>query len=87
MPFFWAEGDLYVKESQNLAEVHNGLCQVEGFNIRLLPYPHFKDIIFQSQKNVRGVQHTVLDLSRECSLPSLRPASQYSSVIKLQINI
>lgn len=63
MPFFWAEGDLYVKESQNLAEVHNGLCQVEGFNIRPLPCLHFKDIIFQSQKNVRGVQHTVLDLS------------------------
>lgn len=67
MPFFWAEGDLYVKESQNRAEVHNGLCQVEGFNIRPLPYPHFKDIIFQSQKNVRGVQHTVLELSQECS--------------------
>lgn len=63
MPFFWAEGDLYVKESQNLAEVRNGLCQVEGFNVWLLPYLYFKDIIFQSQKNVRGVQHNVLDLS------------------------
>lgn len=63
MPFFWAEGDLYVKESKNLAEVHNSLCQVEGFNIWPLPYPLFKDIIFQSQKNVRGVQHTVLDLT------------------------
>lgn len=48
MPFFWDEGDLYVKESQNLAEVPNGLCQVEGFNIRPLPNPYFKDIIFQS---------------------------------------
>lgn len=63
MPFFWDKGDLYVKESQNLAEVPNGLCQVEGFNIRPLPYPYFKDIIFQSWKNVRGVQHTVPDLS------------------------
>lgn len=63
MSFFQAEGDLFVKDSQKLAEVQNGLCQVEGFNIQPLPYPHFKDIIFQSQKNVRGVQHTALGLS------------------------
>jgi len=63
MPFFQAEGDLYVKESQKLAEVHNGLCQVESFNIQSLPYLSLKDIIFQSQGNVRGAQYTSLDLS------------------------
>lgn len=62
MSFFQADGDLYVKESQRLAEVHNGLCQVKDFNIQTLPYLQFKDIIFQSQKNMRGVQQTALGL-------------------------
>lgn len=62
VPIYQAEGDLCVKESQKLAEVHNGLCQVESFNIQSLPYLSFKDIIFQSQGNVRA-QCTSLDLS------------------------
>lgn len=66
-------------------DVYNGLRQVEGFNIQLLPYLSLKDIIFQSQENVSSTHYTGLD--RKSRLAPVQPLSQYSSVINLQINI